>query len=72
MHEGHLKCSKERVAALGSQHMAQCVAIMYKKNNHRRTQRVMELFFEFLLAVVIFGALVAFMNRMCEEELPDV
>ena len=27
---------------------------------------------DFLLAVVIFGALVAFMNRMCEEELPDV
>ena len=31
MHEGHLKRSKERVAVLGSQHMAQCVAICTKK-----------------------------------------
>ena len=44
----------------------------HHKNIRCWKKRVMELMVDFLLAVVIFGALVAFINRMCEEELPDV
>ena len=60
-------CSRPRLAAYGA---VRCHYVQKKQSPPQ--QRVMELMVDFLLAVVIFGALVAFMNRMCEEELPDV
>ena len=58
-------CSRPRLAAYGAVrcHYVQTIAAATKGNGTNGGLST---------SVVIFGALVAFMNRMCEEELPDV